>query len=262
MTAITSLFAHDPLAKFYNLGGLTDVFLTADVDWAPEYAIEEVLRTVESFGMKLTMFATGPSVLLTSPPKWLEVGIHPDFTRKAGPWLDERLAALKALYPGAIGTRSHRNFFGQNIADLAHACGLKYDASSVLFNQILAQAHVDYNGMTRFSYVWEDGLHLDMGLGLDLSRTTIEWPGLKILNVHPMLIYLNSPSDNHRRAVTRRYQNLVDAPKTEIDAERNTGRGIGDVWREMLADFSTRTIRTHCLRDVLPNSYHEKPETL
>jgi len=92
-----------------------------------------------------------------------------------------------------------------------------------------------------------------MKFGLDLTRTTIEQPGLKILNAHPILIYLNSPSDNHRRSVTWRCQNLVDAPKAEIDAERNAGRGIGDVWREMFADFSARNIRTHTLKDALIN---------
>jgi hypothetical protein len=48
-----------------------------------------------------------------------------------------------------------------------------------------------------------------MKFGLDLRRTTIEQPGLKILNVHPILIYLNSPSDNHRRSVTRRCDNRL-----------------------------------------------------
>jgi hypothetical protein len=240
-----------PFARFYNLDGVTDVFLTADIDWAPEYAIAEVLRVVESFGMKLTAFATGSSPILAAPPDWLEVGIHPDFTRRQGPWIDERMAAMLALYPQAVGMRSHRNYFGQNIADLAHASGLRYDASSVLFNQPLAQAHLDYNGMTRFSYCWEDGLHLDCKLGLDLSRTTIETPGLKLLNVHPVLIYLNSDSDDHRRSVTRRYTDLANAPKAELDPERRRDRGIADVWREMLAGFAERGVRTHCLRDAL-----------
>jgi hypothetical protein len=243
--------ASSPFAPYYNLDGLTDVFLTADVDWAPDYAIDHLLRAVEARKMKLTIFATGKSASLQKPPDWLEVGLHPDFTRKTGPWIDERMAALKALYPEAVGMRSHRNYFGQNIADLAHANGLLYDASNILFNQPYTQAHVDYNSMIRFSYMWEDGLHLDMKYGLDLSRVTLESPGLKIINAHPVLFYLNSVSDDHRRKVTRRYSDLTTALKADIDPERNTGRGIGTVWLEMLDDFAKRGIRTHCLRDAV-----------
>ncbi len=249
---LSSLFEKDPFKRFYNLDGLTDVFLTADVDWAPDYAIESLLRTVESFGMKLSIFATGASAILSAPPSWLEVGLHPDFTRAKGPWIDERMRALKELYPSAVGTRSHRNYFGQNIADLAYKNGLRYDASAILFDQPLAQAHIDYNGMVRFPYVWEDGIHLDMGYPLDWTRTNIAAPGLKIINVHPILIYLNAASDDHRRAVTSRYGDLTKAPQKEIDPDRNTGRGITDVWKEMLTAFAERGVKTHCLRDALP----------
>ena len=240
-----------PYARFYNLDGLKEVFLTADVDWAPDYAIEEVLKEVEARGMKMTMFATGDSAVLKAPPSWLEVGLHPDFTRKNGPWHDERMATLKALYPQAVGMRSHRNFFGQNIADLAKANGLSYDASVIQFNHTLIQASCDYNGMTRFAYCWEDGIHLDMNYGLETSMLTLEAPGMKIINVHPVLMYLNSENDDHRRGVTRRYADLASAQRHELESDRNTQRGIADVWKGMLDDFAARGVRTHCLCEAV-----------
>ncbi len=245
------LFAHDPLRAFYNLDGISDVFLTCDVDWAPEYAIEAVLREVESHGQKLTIFATHDSAVLKNAASWLEVGIHPDFTRKhPAPWFDERVATLKALYPDAVGTRSHRNFFGQNIGDIARANGLQYDVSTFLWNEVFCQAHMDYNGMLRFAYMWEDGIHLDMGMPLDFSAIRLNAPGLKILNVHPILIYLNSQTEAHRRSVTSRYKDLVSAPLHEVQAEVNSAIGIATLWKALLDWLAEHNVRTHCLRDA------------
>jgi len=245
-------FDQDPYARFYNLDRLTDVFLTCDVDWAPDFAIEAVLRAVESHGQKLTIFATHRSEVLLGKRSWLEVGLHPDFTRQDGTArFEERIAALKAIYPDAVGMRSHRDFFGNNIGDMAKQNGLRYDASSFLWNQPFCQAHVDYNGMTRFSYCWEDGIHLDMGFGLEVSRVTLHSPGLKILNVHPILIFLNSSTEAHRRSVTSRYRDLTSARHAEIAVEVNKQRGIGDVWREMLAYLAANGVRTHLLREAL-----------
>jgi hypothetical protein len=246
-------FAADPYARFYNLDGLTDVFLTCDIDWAPEFAIETVLRAVEAHGHKLTIFATHRSELLLGAraSDWLEVGLHPDFTRQDGKRrFEERIQALKQVYPAAVGMRSHRDFFGNNIGDIARENGLRYDASTFLWNQPFCTAHVDYNGMTRFSYCWEDGIHLDMGFGLDVSRVTLDAPGLKILNVHPILMYLNSSSEAHRRAVTSRYADLTTAPEAEISADVNRGRGIADVWRDLLRYLAEHGVRTHLLGEA------------
>ncbi len=245
-------FQSDPYAGYYNLSRLTDVFLTCDVDWAPEYAVETVLQAVEAHGHKLTLFATHRSELLLRAPDWLEVGLHPDFTRQDGKSrFEEKLSALKKCYPAAVGMRSHRGFFGNNIGDMAKTCGLRYDASAFLWNQPFCQAHIDYNGMTRFSYMWEDGIHLDLGLELNFDRVNLHLPGLKILNVHPILIFLNSTSDDHRRSVTCRYKDLTIAPYAEVAADVNRERGIGDLWRDLLRYLSDNGIHTHRLRDAL-----------
>ena len=255
-TSLQQYLGRDPYTRFYNLESLTDVFLTCDIDWAPEFAIESVMRAVEEHGFKLTAFATHRSELLLGAPSWLEVGLHPDFTRQQpnAARFEDKIGALKASYPAAVGMRSHRDFFGNNIGDMAKNCGLRYDASTFLWNQPYCLAHVDYNGMTRFSYCWEDGIHLDMGFGLEMDRVTLHTPGLKILNVHPILIYLNSSTEEHRRSVTRRYTDLTSAPYADIAAEVNRGRGIGTLWRELLQYLAVNNVRTHLLRDAVAGS--------
>lgn len=248
---LKQLWRDDPLLPYYNTDGLTDVVLTCDIDWAPEYAIEYVMDLVSKYGCKMTMFTTHRSSLLLNAPDFIEVALHPDFTRTPNlNGFSEKMTQLKDIYPDAVGTRSHRNFFGQNIADIAKKCELKYDASVFLWNQPLCQSHTDYNGMTRHTYMWEDGIHLDMGFDFDWSKISLHTPGMKIINVHPILIYLNSISDNHRRSVTSRYKDLTSAPKAEIDVGVNRAFGIKDFWERLLQYIQSSKIRTHCLKDL------------
>ena len=251
VTCLHSIFRDDPLRDFYNLDGLTDVVLTTDIDWAPDYASETVFALAERYGFKITAFATHDSALLKHPPDAVEVGLHPDYSRpdpKHG--FAEKIAALKDLYPTAVGARCHRNFFGQNVANQMHDAGLVYDASSILWNQPLCQGHVDYNGMVRFSYCWEDGLHCDTGLPFDLAQLKLDVPGLKILNVHPIVIYLNAPNDDFRRAVTGRYRSLAEAPESDLAPEIYNGYGMRRFWEDLLAFLRDRNVRSHHLRDL------------
>jgi hypothetical protein len=205
---------------------------------------------VEKYGLKLTIFTTHESPVLKKQPDFVEVGLHPDYTRQNGTIFEESLIKLKAAYPQAIGTRSHRNFFGQNIADLNHRHGMEYDASLFLWNQPFCQGFQDHNGMSRFSYFWEDGIHLDMGLPLSWKSIRLNTPGLKIINIHPMLIYLNSKTDDHRRSVTSQYRDLTQAPKGEVDCYRNKSPGIKDLWESLLLKISQEGIRTHTLNQL------------
>jgi len=251
--SIAAIFSRDPLREFYNLDGLTDVVLTCDVDWAPDFAIQTVLDLVRAHGFRMTVFATHRSTLLealTDDPD-IEVGLHPDFTRPhTSDWFDSKLLRLKEAYPHSLGMRSHRNFFGQNIGDLAHQADLIYDASTFLWNEPFCQAHRDYNGIVRFSYMWEDGIHLDMGLPWQVNAINLETPGLKILNVHPILLYLNSPDENHRRSVTRRYSDLASAPQAEVNSFVSSARGIRDFYTDLLAYLRSRAVRSHRLDEL------------
>lgn len=241
-------FRTDRNRDFYNIDGLTDVCLTTDIDWAPDYANEFVFDVVASHGYEITAFATHDSPLLRRPPAHVEIGLHPDNTRPdPARGVRDKISALKDLYPEAVGLRCHRNFFGQNIADFADRSGLRYDVSNILWNQPFCLSHIDYNGMVRFSYMWEDGIHCDQKVPFDISEINLDSPGLKILNVHPILIYLNAPNDDYRREVTKRYSDLASAPKGEIDSDVFKGYGIASFWKDLLAHLKSRGVRVHKL---------------
>jgi hypothetical protein len=182
--SIAAIFSRDPLRKFYNLDGLTDVVLTCDVDWAPDFAIQTVLDLVRAHGFRMTVFAAHRSTLLgalTDDPD-IEVGPHPDFARPhASDWFDSKLLRLKEAYPHSLGMRNHRNFFE---------------------------------------------------------------------NIHPLLLYLNSPDENHRRSVTRRYSDLASAPQAEVNSFVSSARGIRDFYTDLLAYLRSRAVRSHRLDEL------------
>lgn len=243
--------ARDPWARFYNLDGFADAALTCDIDWAPEYAIEHVANKAAEFGLALTLFSTHESDFCKSPPEHCEIGLHPDYTRPERTPFDEVLPRLKALYPDAVGMRAHTNLFGQRTAEAAAACGLEYDISYLLWNKPFCQVFRDYSGIARFTYHWEDGTHWYMNRPLNWDGIEMDSPGLKIFNIHPISIYLNSPTAPHCRAVQTRYRDLASAPKSEVDALVNRDeRGIGDLWLDLLRELAERGVKTHLMKDM------------
>lgn len=210
-------FLNDEFAPYYNLNGVKRVFITADIDWAPDFAVDFFLQSLHDLGIRATVFATHRQHMLRNS-EWLEVGLHPDNTRSDPTYgLSRKIVDLKEIYPDAVALRCHRNFFGQNIADMAVKAGLKYDISHVLWQKPYAQVFRDQWGLVRASYGWEDGLHCDYALPFDLSEVDCHSPGLKVYNFHPIFFYLNSPNDQHRRQALSGYRDLTQAKKSDID---------------------------------------------
>jgi hypothetical protein len=248
---IRELWRDDPLAEFYNVERLSDVILTADTDWAPDFVIEQVIDLVAQHGHKITIFATHQSEVLHHVPDFVEVGLHPDYTMRHNQLpFDEVMRRMKEWYPEAVGTRSHCDFFGNNVANLAVANGLIYDVSVFEWNMPFCQGHIDYNRMVRFSYFWEDGIHMDMNFPLTWEDVRLATPGLKIMNVHPILIYLNCETDDDRRRVVRPYKDLTRVQRSDIDPFIRQQRGIRDLWVELLESLTANNVRTHLLGDV------------
>ena len=251
ISGLHSFFVNDPFVEFYNLSGLDTVLLTTDIDWAPEYMIEDLFELVGRYGFKLTAFGTHASEVMKTAGDMVEVGLHPNYCGlRSGDTIDNKLRYLKAVFPEAVGLRCHRNFFGNNVSDMAKELGLSYDVSTVLWKQPFAQAYADYNDLVRMAYVWEDGLHADMKLPMNIEEVPLDEPGLKILNVHPVLIYLNASDDNQRRAVTKQYTDLTQAKKEDVDSYVHQGYGMKSFYEDILTELKRRRVKTVFCKDV------------
>lgn len=251
MFAHDPLFAHDPFAPFYNLDGFTTFALTTDIDWAPDYCVEDVFRLIEDAGLRLTAFATHDSHVARTAPKFVEIGLHPDNTRPHPEHgLSRKIPDLLDIYPQAVGLRAHRNFFGQNIAQMAAAAGLQYDASVLHWRQPFCQAGIDQYGLVRMCYNWEDGIHADRGLPWDLAHVPIAGPGLKIFNMHPIFIYLNCPDDGYRRRVVKDYKDLTTIPRNVVDPLVHDGYGARRFLIDLLQHLKATGARSIVLSEI------------
>jgi hypothetical protein len=248
---LNSIFSNDPSSSLYNLDGFTSYAITADIDWAPDYAVADLLQIFADAGIKLTCYATHKSSLMQDSAS-LEVGLHPDYTRLSRDNnFFAKLLDLKEIYPDAIGVRSHRNFFGQNTAHMAAQAGLLYDSSVLLWRRPFNQIHRDQWGLYRLTYCWEDGINSDMGLPWTIDQVPITGPGLKIFNLHPIFIYLNCNNDDHRRAIVKDYNDLTKAPEGRLSEQRFSGYGARSFIIDLLKVLKKTNARDYLVKEMV-----------
>ena len=239
-------------SDLYNLNGLTDAFITVDVDWAPDFALEQLMLDLTKLGIPATIFATHPTDLLIGAGPKFEIGIHPDFTRiDKENTVKSKFETLLRYYPAALATRSHRNFFGQNTCQIASGLGLRFELSHVTFQMPYAQVFADQYGLTRASYTWEDGLHLDYGLPLEVQRVDLNSPGLKIFNLHPVLYYLNCTNDEQRKQATSGISDLTSVKVSMLASHVNSGFGMRDFSLALLSHLKSQNVKFHLVSQAL-----------
>jgi polysaccharide deactylase WbmS-like protein len=196
---------------------LSEVALTFDVDWAPDFVIEEVAELLAAAGVRATWFIThaSPAVnRLRERPDLFELGIHPNFAvgSSHGETVNDVLGHMREVVPEARATRSHRLAVSAEIlAAIAADERLKTDSSLFLpdlgglepVRQWLGQ-----DVLVRIPYIWADD-HEPHVPEPDWSLERI-WhrPGLKVFDFHPMLVHLNSADNTAYQTVKGGIQDL------------------------------------------------------
>lgn len=178
-----------------------ELIVTLDIDWAPDFVIDEVASELEAAGVRATWFVThgSPAVdRLAQRGDLFELGVHPNFLPGSshGGDVEAVLDHVQALVPAARSVRTHGLYqSAEYLAAIARRPQLSADVSLFLpglgglrpFRQWLAGSSI-----VRIPYVWADD-H-------ELVRPVRPWSleqlnavgGLKVLDFHPMHIYLNS----------------------------------------------------------------------
>lgn len=172
---------------------------TSDTDWASEATVEATFELFEEFDVPLTPFVTGPSEVVRqrfAPDNLGRVGVHPNFLPQSthGVNLVEVLETVRGFWPEAKGLRSHGFYDTSQLSLAARADGFAWDSNLCLFLQPgLVPLH-HFSGLLRFPVFWEDDVHAYKQLGPDFSELVerFEAPGLKVINVHPAHMALNT----------------------------------------------------------------------
>lgn len=193
---------------------------TTDIEWSPDWAIRDLFELADRYGVPLTPFLTHRSgYLATRLAAGDDVGLHPNFLPGSthGVTIDEVIACVRALWPQAVSFRSHCFYDDTRMLRSIAAAGIRYDSNMLAFCAPFLAPFITVAGTTRLPVFWEDDVHAASGLAweLDTIREALETPGLKIMNVHPLFVALNTPDrsfyDAHRSAYREGDAGRIDA---------------------------------------------------
>jgi hypothetical protein len=189
----------------------SQVLLTFDVDWAPDFAIDAIAEELIRREVKATWMITHASPALDrlrEHPDLFELGIHPNFMPGStqGSTPEEVLDHCMELVPDATTMRTHALVQSSPLLRTVVArTPVRCDASLFLLEaeHVAPVAFPDATGsLVRIPYVWEDDVEMladEPSWSVDrfLAR-----PGLQVLDFHPMLVWLNAPDMEPYRRLT------------------------------------------------------------
>lgn len=235
--------------QFANWSGLQCACLTFDLDFAPEFMIREIVDQLRSYNVKATIFATHPSIAVDqlAEEEAIEIALHPNIYPGStqGPDLESVIGSLRKSYPKAVGSRFH--LLHHSYRDLASLgrLGFEYDSSSLRFNApyLLPAWHPDLD-LTLLTYFWEDGVCEVARFPFKVLELSLEAPGMKIFNFHPLNVYLNSADADARRRLLADHNNLPDISEKVAARYRRNECGAGSLLSELLEHLSTTGCRT------------------
>jgi hypothetical protein len=177
------------------------VCLTLDLDWAPDHVLEDTRALLAEAGLPATIFATHhtPGVVALTNLAGVEMGVHPNFL--GAPDENATFSRLLSDFPGAVGVRNHLLFYHSRLLPLFAHKGMRYFSNDLMFLQPDLAPFYDWSGLIRLPIYWEDDVHclyFDNRFGIDTLR--LEQPGMKILNFHPVHLFLNTREEAEYQA--------------------------------------------------------------
>ena len=238
------------------------VCFTVDVEWAHPAVLQDIRDLFDEHGVRATFFCTHGGIDVGRH----ERGLHPNYRRNgstlkeltgkmgehAAAGIDESdlyryvLRTTLDFAPEAKGARNHSLFYDSLMMPLYREFGLEYDSSYLLpLTPGLQPIWKEYDVLELPIY-FSDHFELKTGAtGLDIALLHLDRPGLKTINLHPNMVYLNAISDQHYLASKAFYHD----PERLLEA-RFPGRGIRSMALDLLEHVASKNLLTATLGEV------------
>lgn len=215
--------------------------LTLDVDWAPDFIIEDIAKRISKKKIKATWFITHYSEIIESLKlnPLFELGIHPNFNTNStqGKDPDDILKNLKKIIPKAKSIRTHGLIQSTEILLKFKKYNIKNDVSILLSNEHDLKPHYSkYLGIFRFPFFWEDDVEIMENSNWEGVKKKINIKGLKIFNFHPIHIFLNSDDMKNYNKLKKKYS-LQDLDRDIVTKYINQNLGAGTFFDEFLENL-------------------------
>jgi hypothetical protein len=222
------------------------IVLTMDVDWAPDWAIQDAVQAVRSRGLALTVFVThdSPAIRELLEDTGVERALHPNYLPGSdhGATPAEALEHVAAICPEAVGVRTHGLWRGTSFVVDYGRRGLQYEASDLLPLHPGLQGGRYWNGVAQLPTWWEDDVHMLYGRPMRLDDLPLDAvPPLAVFDFHPILLALNAATlDGYGRLKARlaaEKRTLRDATRDEVLAFADAGDTGDRVLLDDLCDW-------------------------
>jgi hypothetical protein len=224
-----------------------EVFLTLDVDWAPDAAIDATASLLEEVGCKATWFVTHETPALArlrSRPDLFELGIHPNFLPGSshGDDPEEILRHTLKIVPEARCARAHSAFQSGPVLKRLRDSQIELDCSIMLPGLPHAKVVGWEDGRTtlwRVPNFWSDDYEAEMrepNWGVD-GRFAV--PGVKVLIFHPIHIALNTRvMDDYARHKSGELELPPAQSADEIGRGGGGRRGAGSLFASLAGEIA------------------------
>jgi len=229
-------------AEKSSLQNLSDVLITLDIDWAPDWMIADAASYLREAGVRATWFATHKSSVVKelSEDKFFELGAHPNFLSGSshGVTPDEVLRCMRDWFPEARAIRTHSLFQSEPLlALIADQYGFETDCSVFLPGAVGVQPYrikLTENGrfLTRLPHIFQDNMHAINGGSWSASAGWLPEKGLRVLNFHPVHIALNTNCLATYEAF--KLKGALRDARREDNPANNTSPGAGTLFREIV----------------------------
>jgi hypothetical protein len=167
-----------------------------------------------------------------------ETGLHPNFL--SDPDEDAVLSRVLTAFPAAVGVRSHELYFDSRLLPLFQRKGVRYFSNDLMFLHAGLEPYYDWSGLVRLPLYWEDDVHcLYFDGRFDCAALRLDQPGLKVLNFHPVHLFLNT-----REIVDYQAAKPVLADPVAARKLRREGPGIRTLFLEVVGRLRSAEMRT------------------
>jgi hypothetical protein len=212
--------------------GKSRTFVTFDVDWSPDWMIEDVCRILDSHDAPSTWFVTHDSPAIRKlrlRADRVELGIHPNCLPGSTHGRSEReaLAHVKRIVPEAVSMRTHGLYQTTAFLLLAAAeFGIRLDSSIFMpiFDAMPFDLRVENIHMTRIAFFWADDLTMRDPHGSWQLPDGLQDPGTRVFAFHPFHIALNT-TDYSLYERLKKECPLPQWSESFVAAHRNPGDG-------------------------------------
>ena len=237
----------------------TEIVITFDIDWAPDFVIDFVAQSLIEYHIKATWFVThiSPAVQrLNKYPELFELGIHPNFRPGSshGNTPEEVLQHCMKLVPNALSMRTHSLVQSSPLlAQIMAQTPIIRDVSLFLpYTPYIRPHEFWWNGrrLLRIPYYWEEDFEMERPEPCwHLEPLLNIGEGLKIFNFHPIHIYLNSTNMKSYNAFRTHVPNPYEVTSMQAMTFIQKGVGTQTVFQELIESLSGNSGLV-CIRDI------------